>query len=138
MRYFLRVLTLLGVTLTGCAGLSGAPFKDPVGAVPIHIPLEPYLGALATLRATVSGRVGTFLFDTGEGITSISPGFARKIGGKPWGRVTGFRMVVSGKIRTRDLIKDGNLGARFLNNWVMTLDLKNMRAWLASSSARSP
>ena len=30
---------------------------------------------------------------------------------------------VSGMARTRDLIMDGNIGAQFLNQWILTLDL---------------
>jgi hypothetical protein len=56
------------------------------------IPLEPYLGLQAVVRASVNGQSGTFLFDTGEGVSSFSPAFAKKIGCRPWGRITGFRM----------------------------------------------
>jgi hypothetical protein len=38
---------------------------------------------------------------------------------------------VEGMTRTRDLIMDGNIGAQFLNNWVMTVDLQEGRAWLS-------
>lgn len=41
-------------------------------------------------------------------------------------------IVVSGPTRTRDLIMDGDIGARFLNGWNLTLDLANGRAWLAN------
>jgi hypothetical protein len=41
-------------------------------------------------------------------------------------------ITVSGTTRTRDLIMDGNIGAQFLNNWVLTLDLEHGRAWLVS------
>jgi hypothetical protein len=56
------------------------------------IPLEPYLRAQAVVHATVNGQRGTFLFDTGEGVSSFSPAFAEKIGCRPWGRISGFRM----------------------------------------------
>jgi Aspartyl protease len=56
------------------------------------IPLEAYLKVQAVVRATVRGQPGTFLFDTGEGVSSFSPAFAARIGCKPWGRITGFRM----------------------------------------------
>ena len=56
------------------------------------IPLEPYLRAQAIVRATIAGQTGVFMFDTGEGISSISPDFAQKIGCRPWGKITGFRM----------------------------------------------
>lgn len=54
--------------------------------------LQPYLGVRA-LRATVNGHEGLFLFDTGGGVSVVSPQFAAAVGCKPWGRVTGFRMT---------------------------------------------
>jgi hypothetical protein len=57
------------------------------------IPLEPYLRSQSVVRAAVHGHVGTFLFDTGEGVSTISPAFAKDIGCQPWGRITGFRMT---------------------------------------------
>lgn len=45
------------------------------------------------MRASIGGQDGTFLFDTGEGVSMISPALAQKVGCKPWGRVTGFRMT---------------------------------------------
>ncbi len=44
------------------------------------------------LQATVGGHRGTFLFDSGSGISSVSPEFAALIGCQPWGQITGFRM----------------------------------------------
>lgn len=48
---------------------------------------------LLTVHASVGGHDGTFLFDTGEGVSLISPGIAQKTGCKPWGQLTGFRMT---------------------------------------------
>lgn len=56
------------------------------------IALQPYLGT-AALRATVDGHDGLFLFDTGGGVSVVSPQFAGAVGCKPWGRITGFRMT---------------------------------------------
>jgi hypothetical protein len=64
----------------------------PSSASLATIPLEPYLQVQAVVHATVKGQPGTFLFDTGEGVSSFSPAFAAKSGCKPWGRITGFRM----------------------------------------------
>jgi len=58
----------------------------------VAIPLEPYLRAQAVVHAVVNGQSGTFLFDTGEGVSSFSPAFAAKVGCHPWGRISGFRM----------------------------------------------
>jgi len=70
---------------SGCR--TAAPPREPV-----TIRLEPYLRAQAVVHAEFNGVAGTFLFDTGEGVTSFSPAFAERIGCKPWGRLTGFRM----------------------------------------------
>ena len=41
-------------------------------------------------------------------------------------------IAVEGMTRTRDLIMDGNIGAWFLNHWILTLDLQHGRAWLSA------
>ena len=58
------------------------------------IKLEPYQNNpdLPTVAASVNGHAGTFAFDSGEGVSMITPEFAQAIGCKPWGRVTGFQM----------------------------------------------
>lgn len=60
---------------------------------PTTIKLEPYLGTALAIRAEVNGHTGLFLFDTGEGVSTISSEFAKTIGCIPWGRITGFRMT---------------------------------------------
>jgi len=49
-------------------------------------------GAGNAIHASANGRPGLFLFDTGEGVSTITPAYARAIGCHPWGQVTGFRM----------------------------------------------
>ena len=44
-------------------------------------------------------------------------------------------ILVSGSTRTGNLIMDGNIGAEFLNRWILTLDLDKGRAWLAPYKA---
>ena len=56
------------------------------------IPLSEYLGVLHTVEATVAGRTGTFLFDTGGGVSVLSVEFAQQIGCAPWGNLSGFRL----------------------------------------------
>jgi hypothetical protein len=76
-----------------CVSLVAAGAAE--GATSNHegiIPLQSYLKAQATVHASVNGVPGTFMFDTGEGLSAISPTFAAKIGCKPWGQVSGFRM----------------------------------------------
>jgi hypothetical protein len=55
--------------------------------------LEPIVGGLLKMHAKLGGQDGTFLFDSGSGISSLSPEFARAIGCRPWGQITGFRMT---------------------------------------------
>jgi hypothetical protein len=48
---------------------------------------------MMTLGASVRGHAGNFIFDTGGGISYISPGFAQMIGCKIWGQITGFTLI---------------------------------------------
>jgi hypothetical protein len=77
--------------LAACAGTTAEMGVDE-SASRLSIPLEPYLRAQAIVHAGVNGQEGTFMFDTGEGVSSFSPAFAAKIGCRPWGRISGFRM----------------------------------------------
>jgi hypothetical protein len=57
------------------------------------VPLESYGESQKIIRAKINGREGTFLFDSGGGVTTVTPEFAREIGRKPWGKIVGFRMT---------------------------------------------
>lgn len=59
---------------------------------PTTIALSPYLGVLWSFEAELGGKPRTFLFDTGGGITVITPATATEIGCTPWGQLSGFRM----------------------------------------------
>ncbi|MFL5354171.1 aspartyl protease family protein [Archangium sp.] len=83
----------------GCAGTPGAP-PAPSGenratapSAPVKIPLPAWRKRLRTITVKAGSQTGTFMFDTGGGITQISPEFARKVGCEPWGRITGFQMM---------------------------------------------
>jgi Aspartyl protease len=76
------MVAILGLVLS--AGLVAAP-----EAV---LPLHPYLAQQEALNVTLEGVSGSFLFDTGEGVTAITTDFAERIGCRPWGKITGFRM----------------------------------------------
>lgn len=45
------------------------------------------------VEAEVGGKKGLYLFDTGAGITLVSPGSAKRAGCEPWGRLTGYNMM---------------------------------------------
>ncbi|WP_192954811.1 pepsin/retropepsin-like aspartic protease family protein [Gallaecimonas mangrovi] len=48
---------------------------------------------LEVINAKVAGRKGTFLFDSGIGVSGVTPAFAAAIGCTPWGKITGFRAI---------------------------------------------
>ncbi|WP_161557150.1 aspartyl protease family protein [Acidisarcina polymorpha] len=58
-----------------------------------EIPLQPLSGGFLTVRASIAGHEGTFLFDSGSGVSNITPQFASKIGCKPWGLISGAQMT---------------------------------------------
>jgi hypothetical protein len=57
------------------------------------IPLGAFRGMQPTLEVVTAGHQGTFLLDTGGGITIISPTLAKAVGCEPWGNVVGLRMT---------------------------------------------
>jgi hypothetical protein len=72
--------------------LSGSAFTKPRPKPVAIFHLEPHPGGtyMMTLRAKVRSHQGTFVFDTGGGVSYLSPSFAQTIGCKPWGRLSGF------------------------------------------------
>jgi hypothetical protein len=84
--------SFIALLFMGISTATGGAAKPENSTSQRIIPLQPYLRAQATVHATVNGIPGTFMFDTGEGLSAISPDFAKKIGCKPWGQVSGFRM----------------------------------------------
>lgn len=59
---------------------------------PTVVPMESWRSK-RVVRAVLGGVEGRFLFDTGGGISFISPAFAKKLGREPWGRLSGHRMM---------------------------------------------
>ncbi|MFC2157066.1 hypothetical protein ACFLT9_04445 [Acidobacteriota bacterium] len=47
---------------------------------------------LRTIETQIESDTRPFIFDTGGGLTFITPKLAKKIGAQPFGRITGFRM----------------------------------------------
>ncbi len=56
------------------------------------IPLLDYREGLLAIDVDVADKTERFLFDTGAGVTTVSPEIAHRLGCTPAGRVTGFRM----------------------------------------------
>lgn len=82
----MKMLMMLGALL---GSLAAAPVPDSGEAVPLSL----YQGKQFTIEAVVAGRPRTFLFDTGEGLTMITPELAKAVGCEPWGNITAFRML---------------------------------------------
>ncbi|WP_426687476.1 hypothetical protein [Rhodanobacter ginsengiterrae] len=80
-RLIMALVALLSIGTAAQAAQPQATFK-----------LESYRKTIA-LHATVHGHDGLFLLDTAGGLSLISPSFAGTIGCKPWGRLSGFRMM---------------------------------------------
>lgn len=63
------------------------------GAAPAStIQLGDFMGRTRSIEVTVGGQRGTFLVDTGGGVTFVTPEFAKKIGCAPWGQISGIRL----------------------------------------------
>lgn len=68
---------------------SGAARAEPAPEV---LALGDYFG-LRTVSAEIGGQTGTFVLDTGGGISIIEPALVSAAGCKPWGQITGFRFT---------------------------------------------
>lgn len=80
---------LLPITLCVLLATASSVAKPRPAAV-FHLDPHPGGTHMMTMRAQVRGHEGTFVFDTGGGVTYISPAFAQEIGCKPWGQLSGF------------------------------------------------
>jgi hypothetical protein len=69
-----------------------ATIAVPALAAPTILKIEPWRRSVA-VRAEVGGKERLFQFDTGGGITFISPALAKELGCMKGARVVGFRMT---------------------------------------------
>jgi hypothetical protein len=97
----LLAATLLAAAALACTGAVGpTPMTTPPAAAPAPtsadplavVPLGRFRAALHTVHVTVGGQEGTFLFDSGAGLSMVSPDFAKRAGCMPWGRLSGHNM----------------------------------------------
>jgi hypothetical protein len=160
-----RFLVTLLVCL--CAAVGGAQTSAARPAPAAVIELSPHPGgtSMMTLRASVRGREGVFMFDTGGGVSYISPSFAESIGCKPWGQLSGFTMTgqrldmqrcdglafdILGRRFARpttgvfDLMKfmppdvprlDGSIGLDLFDGQAVTLSLAQRRLFVESAAS---
>ena len=85
----MRHRAVLGMTLGVLAGAGTAAATPKAQIIPLHREAD---GALS-VEGSIKGRHGTFLFDSGWGLSAVTPGMADRIGCHPWGQVTGFRAI---------------------------------------------
>ena len=85
----MRRCAVLGMTLGVLAG-AGTAAATPKAQV---IPLHKEAGDALSVEGSIKGQRGTFLFDSGWGLSAVTPATADRIGCHPWGQVTGFRAI---------------------------------------------
>lgn len=78
--------------LIAAIGVATGSAAAPTAARPERvIELRTVDGGGQTLDAAIAGHTGAFMFDSGWGVSSVTPGYAAQIGCKPWGKLVGFR-----------------------------------------------
>ena len=85
------LLAVLLVSSTALLAGSAAVAVGMTEAKPLTLGLVPLPGGAMGLQGEVAGHAGLFVFDTGGGVTIVTPATAALSGCRPWGRVTGFR-----------------------------------------------
>lgn len=82
----LRTLMIAAILLSGFAPALAAPLDT------VTVTLERWRNRWV-MPATIAGRPGKYLFDTGAGLTLVSNATLKRAGCTPWGRTTGFNMM---------------------------------------------
>jgi hypothetical protein len=67
---------------------SAAPALPPA---PVELKLSPFIGDVKTVDVGGGPAAPPYVFDTGGGLTVVTPDETRRLGCEPFGRVTGFR-----------------------------------------------
>lgn len=89
--------------------------------------LEDYFRTLKSVKVEIEGNKYNFLFDTGGGITMISPEIAKRINKTVYGNSVGFRMSgekIESKLCDSLDIKIG--GVNFFHSYVGVFDLMSL------------
>src|SRR6266511_2645490 len=80
-------------TLLSLAGLLAVTMSSMAAASqPIVLKMEPWRRSVA-VRVEVAGKERLFQFDTGGGVSFITPALAKKLGCEKGARLVGFRMT---------------------------------------------
>ena len=83
-------LTTVAAVLSSAVTASAAIKKAEVRPAAVFRTIETAHQA-TLLKARIGGQEGLFLFDTGGGVTIVTPKAADVAGCRPWGQMTGFR-----------------------------------------------
>jgi hypothetical protein len=86
------VVTFCIVALALSSLASASPPSENTAEKPQVIKLERFRKALWTVRVSVNGKTGDFLFDTGGGQTLVTDAFAAGLACRFVGRTTGYNM----------------------------------------------
>lgn len=92
-----------------------------------EITLENYFRTLKSIKVEIEGKTYDFLFDTGGGLTIISPSIAKEIDKAVYGNFVGFRMSgekVESKLCDSVYIKIG--GSSFFHSYVGVFDIMSL------------
>ena len=88
----MKVWSRIVASLACWIGSLGAAVAGTIPAShPLIIPTIDLPKGGTGLAATAAGHDGLFLFDTGAGVTTVTPATASLSGCQPWGQLTGFR-----------------------------------------------
>lgn len=124
----LSILALLGLTVSVLSTSAPSTLaSDTSRARPLVIPTLALPGGGIGLHAEIAGHSGLFLFDTGGGVTLLTPATAALSGCRLWGQVTGFR--ATGERMSMPRCDDARLtlgGQTFLAPTAAVLDLQRM------------
>ena len=122
------------------------------------------LGKVPTVEVFVNGKKRLFYFDSGGGISGISPALAKEIGCEPFGEMTAYNaggmkfsakrcedvaMSIGGFAVRRDVAVfdpmqffpkattqiDGSIALDTFDAQILTMDLKNDRLWVESEKS---
>lgn len=72
--------------------VAGTTAPDGAFEEPVVLPLDTYMDVLPAIDVGVGDETMPFLFDTGGGLTIVTPSVVDRMGLTTFGRVTGFRM----------------------------------------------
>ena len=112
--------------------------------VPFRVSRECSARCLSVFIAVPTSRGMTwFILDSGAGgVSLVSKDYADVFGLDPARKEKRLQhdiapgVHVDSPVVVTDLIMDGNLGQPFMSQYVLTLDLRSGRCWIASNSAR--